>query len=326
MSSSLVIPLVLQIAVPLALLGWQAAGRDRTITTWGLKHVAAWTYIYATSIAGLWLLVPWYVPHVLLVLSSLLAARTLPGALRLRYPSDHRRHRLALPARVAAAAIGICTLWGGIQGRAQPAGTSVDLTFPLRSGSYYIANGGSTELVNAHQMLIGERFRRYRGAAHGVDIVALDVMGNRATGFVPRDPSQYAIFGDSIYAPCEGVAVRVEDWLPDLAPPDVDRAHMAGNFVLLECGESGEFHVLLAHMRSGSVAVHPGAYVTTDTKIGEVGNSGNSDEPHLHVHAQRPGHPWDVFNGDPLPVTFSGRYLARNDRLNVVERVEMIDD
>jgi murein DD-endopeptidase MepM/ murein hydrolase activator NlpD len=120
--------------------------------------------------------------------------------------------------------------------------------------------------------------------------------------------------------------VRVEDWLPDLAPPDVDRAHMAGNLVMLECGESGEFHVLLAHMRSGSVKVHPGAYVTTDTKLGEVGNSGNSDEPHLHVHAQRPGQVWDVFNGDPLPVTFNGRYLIRNDRLKVFEPVEIIDD
>lgn len=83
MPSSLVIPLVLQIAVPFALLGWQAAGRDTNIVAWGLKHVAAWTYIYATSIAGLWLLVPWYVPHILMVLSISLAARTLPGAFRL---------------------------------------------------------------------------------------------------------------------------------------------------------------------------------------------------------------------------------------------------
>jgi hypothetical protein len=76
MSSSLVIPVVLQFAVPFALLGWQAAGRDRNIVAWGLKHVAAWTYIYATSIAGLWLLVPWYVPHILMVISISLAAHT----------------------------------------------------------------------------------------------------------------------------------------------------------------------------------------------------------------------------------------------------------
>ena len=65
------------------LLGWQAAGRDTNIVSWCLKHVAVWSYIYATSIAGLWLLAPWYVPHVLKVISISLAARTLPGAFSL---------------------------------------------------------------------------------------------------------------------------------------------------------------------------------------------------------------------------------------------------
>jgi hypothetical protein len=327
MSSSLAIPVVLQVAVPFALLGWQAAGRDTNIVAWGLKHVAVWSYIYATTIAGLWLLAPWYVPHILMALSISLAARTLPVAFRLGRPPGNRRQWVALGTRAGAAVIGVGTLWAAVQGRTPPSGTAVDLTFPLRSGHYYIANGGGTELVNAHlKLLTGERFRRYRGAAYGVDIVGLDALGNRASGLAPRDPAQYAIFGDAIYAPCEGVVVRGEDGLPDLAPPTIDRAHMAGNFVLLECGDAGEFHVLLAHMRDGSVAVHPGDYVTIHSKLGDVGNSGNSDEPHLHVHAQRPGQIWDVFIGDPLPVTFNGRHLIRNDRLTVFEAFEEIDD
>jgi hypothetical protein len=327
MSSSLVIPVVLQIAVPVALLGWQASGRDTNIVAWGLKHVAVWAYIYATSIAGLWLLVPWYVPHTLMVFSISLAARTLPGAFRLWHPPGNRRRWFALATRTGATVIGVGTLWVAVQGRTPPSGTPVDLTFPLRSGHYYIANGGSTELVNAHlKLLTGERFRGYRGASYGVDILRLTTLGNRASGLAPHDPAQYAIFADAIYAPCEGVVVRVEDGLPDLAPPAADRAHMAGNFVMLECGDAGEFHVLLAHMRDGSITVHPGDYVTTDSRLGEVGNSGNSDEPHLHVHAQRPGHIWDVFAGDPLPVTFNGRYLIRNDRLTVFAALEEIDD
>ncbi len=144
---------------------------------------------------------------------------------------------------------------------------------------------------------------------------------------LPHDPAQYAIFGDAIYAPCEGVVIRVDDWLPDLAPPQVDRAHMPGNFVMLECGDAGEVHVLLGHMRSGSVRVHPGDYVTVDNQLGEVGNSGNSDEPHLHVHAQRPGQIWDLFSGDPLPIRFDGRYFVRNDRVtNWEARPDIIDD
>jgi hypothetical protein len=309
-------------------LAWQAARRDTNIVVWGLTHAAALSYIYATSIAGLWLFVPWYAPHVFLVISVSLAARTLPAAFRVWRPPVSRRQWVALVTRGIVTLIGAGTLWIAQQGRTPPNRTLVDLAFPLRSGHYYIANGGSTELLNAHLKLLNDgRFRRYRGAAYGLDIVELDVTGNRATGFAPSDPTQYAIFGDTIYAPCEGVVVRVEDWLPDLMPPNADRAHMAGNFVVLECGDAGDFHVLLAHMRSGSARVHPGDYVTTDTKLGEVGNSGNTDEPHLHVHAQRPGPIWDLFNGDPLPIRVDGRYLVRNDRLTIVdETAAIIDD
>jgi hypothetical protein len=231
------------------------------------------------------------------------------------------RHWPALGIRAAAVALGVSALLSiGVQGqgRTLPEEAVVDLSFPLRAGTYYIANGGSTERVNAHvRMLASSRFRHYRGASYGVDIVALNRAGARANGPAPHDLRQYAIFADAVYAPCEGVVIRVEDWLPDLVPPDVDREHMPGNFVMLECGDAGEVHVLLAHMRSQSVRVHPGDYVTTDTRLGDVGNSGDSNEPHLHVHAQRPGEIWDLFIGDPLPVRFDGRLLVRHDRVTV---------
>jgi hypothetical protein len=318
----------LQIVVPVALLVWQATGRDTSLISWSLKHAAACSYIYATALAGLWLAAPWYVPHVLMVVSISLAARTLPGAFRLWRAPANRRQWLALAARAGVAIACVATPWLALQGRTPPRAAIVDLAFPLKSGRYYIANGGSTELVNAHvRMLTGDRFRRYRGSSYGIDIVELNPFGARASGLAPRDPAQYAIFGDAIYAPCDGVVVRVEDHLPDLSPPDVDRAHMAGNFVMLECGDAGEFHVLLGHMRSGSVKVHPGDYVMPDTKLGEVGNSGNSDEPHLHVHAQRPGLIWHLFTGDPLAIRFDGRYLVRNDRLTAsAEGDDIIDD
>jgi hypothetical protein len=54
--------------------------------------------------------------------------------------------------------------------------------------------------VNAHLKLsTGERFSRYCGAAYGVDIVALDLLGNRANGFAPGDPAQYAIISSATW-------------------------------------------------------------------------------------------------------------------------------
>lgn len=323
MFSLFAIPVVLQIAVPIALLVWQAAGRDTDLVSWFLKHGAVWCYIYATSITGLWLIAPWYLPHVFLVISLSIAARHLAGAFILWRTPDTPRLWLALGARTSAALLGGAIVWIAVQGGKPPDATTVDLSFPLRSGNYYIANGGSTNLVNAHLMTLAtERFRAYRGQSYGIDILELNTFGVHASLPAPRDPRSYKIFGDAIYAPCNGIVARSEDGLPDLSPPHPDRANMPGNYVLVECGEYGDFHVLLGHMRWGSVKVHPGDYVTTDTLLGEVGNSGNSNEPHLHVHAQRPGRPWDPFVGDPLPFTFDGRYLVRNNRV----RISVTDD
>ena len=51
--------------------------------------------------------------------------------------------------------------------------------------------------------------------------------------------------------------------------------------------------------------------------LGAVGNSGNTGEPHLHVHAQRPGRAGAPLSGDPLPVLFAGRFPVRGDRIEL---------
>ena len=54
----------------------------------------------------------------------------------------------------------------------------------------------------------------------------------------------------------------------------------------------------------GSVAVDGGSVINQGVPIGEVGNSGNTSEPHLHIHA--------IQNGSGIPITFNGRFLVRN--------------
>ncbi|MEZ7171746.1 M23 family metallopeptidase [Sporosarcina sp. OR05] len=60
----------------------------------------------------------------------------------------------------------------------------------------------------------------------------------------------------------------------------------------------------MAHMKEGSVAVAKGDTVTTGQLLGKVGNSGNTSEPHLHIHAE--------LDGKGVPLTFDGRFLVRN--------------
>lgn len=96
--------------------------------------------------------------------------------------------------------------------------------------------------------------------------------------------------------------------------PETNRAHMAGNHVTLRCGDAD---ILLGHFRPGSLQVVFGTQVNVADPIAEVGNSGNSDEPHLHIHAQQTGTANEPMSGDPLPMRFNGRFLVRNDRVSV---------
>jgi murein DD-endopeptidase MepM/ murein hydrolase activator NlpD len=101
--------------------------------------------------------------------------------------------------------------------------------------------------------------------------------------------------------------VFAEDGVADMAPPQADRAHMAGNHVILECGSAW---IVLGHLQRGSVAVHVGEITELRHVIGLVGNSGNTGEPHLHVHAQRPGSTSTPLSGEPVPIRLGGRYLV----------------
>jgi hypothetical protein len=146
-----------------------------------------------------------------------------------------------------------------------------------------------------------------------VDFFGLGPWGLRAQGWRPADPAAYAIFGAELRAPCDGRVVAAEGERPDFEVPNEDPVNRLGNHVILRCGEA---EIVLAHMRQGSVTVAPGERVATGARLGEVGNSGASTEPHLHIHAQRPapeGAP--PISGEALALRIAGRFLVRGDRL-----------
>lgn len=175
-----------------------------------------------------------------------------------------------------------------------------------------VASGGDKRLLNFHLKTIDDpKFGNYREQSYALDIVKLDAFGLRASRLMPDTVTAYLIFGETLYAPCAGSVVHVVDDLPDPEPPAQDREHPAGNHVVLECHGA---QVLLAHMTNGSVRVKAGEPIIAGQPIGAVGNSG---EPHLHIHAQRPGSAQAPMDGDPLAISFGGRYHVRNDRITV---------
>src|SRR5690606_11432999 len=139
-----------------------------------------------------------------LVLLVALAAMSL-WQLRVVRALPWRLARLRWPALIGEASLAVLTLAAlanAAMARRPPSQTIVDLQVPLRDGTYYVAAGGSTALLNPHFMtLTGERFQAFRGQSYGVDLLKLGPFGLRASGLLPRDPARYAIYGDPVFAP-----------------------------------------------------------------------------------------------------------------------------
>jgi Peptidase family M23 len=308
----------MQLALPLLFIGSIAFVPLKSTLGFCCQVAGVASALFALALVGLWLFPPWWTPY---VFAALLAAAVFMGW--------RRRHRFtsALPsggiAWIFTAAFIVVGGWGAYQsvialeGRVPPPFTVVDLSFPLKGGTYLVINGGSNISVNPHVITLDAdvaRFHAYRGQSYGVDFVKLDEWGLRANGLQPREPDAYNIYGAPVYAPCSGVVLVALDGLPDMSVPQVDREHMAGNHVLLRCKNAD---VLLGHLTPGSVAIAKGNQVAVGARIAKVGNSGNTGEPHLHIHAQERGTAAEPLSGNPLPVSFGGRFLVRNDRVQV---------
>jgi Peptidase family M23 len=304
--------ILVQLALPLGVLAWLALWRHPTRVAWGLAVALAGALFALLHLAGLWLVLPWYLPAAYGLVgfpAAVVAWRRLRGPWRRPLGATEWAGAWL---RAIAAGCAIAAVAYAMLGRRGPDRT-VDLAFTLHQGTYLVANGGSIGLLNAHvSTLEAPRFAAYRGQSYGVDLVRVNRYGLRAHGLQPPAVAEYRIFGDSVFSPCAGRVISTTDGLADQPVPEVDRTHMAGNHVLLSCGSAW---VLLGHLQAGSVRVESGESVHVGTPLGRVGNTGNTSEPHLHLHAQRPGTDVAPLSGEPLPIRLDGRYLARNDRI-----------
>jgi hypothetical protein len=305
---------LVQTALPLLMIGWLLLGRAPTRADLLLRLGTAWAVLVGMWLAGIWLAMPLATVAVLaalLAVASVVAWRRTSSAGR-----PGRLHQAGLWAgRLLSAVLLVFAAWligPAVAGRGTPAG-AVDLAFPLRSGFYLVANGGASERINGHLMTLRPAFARWRGESYAVDLIRIDRLGFRTRERKllgsPASPDAYLTYGEPVYSPCRGTVEAVEQGRPDMPVPVRDRGHLEGNFVWLRCGS---VVVLLAHFARKGVRVDAGQAVNPATLLGYVGNSGNTDEPHLHIHAQRPGPPSAPLSGEPLFVTFGGRFLVRN--------------
>ena len=154
----------------------------------------------------------------------------------------------------------------------QPPSDPVTIVSPL-SEEWYVFQGGRAELVNYHYVTSAQR--------HAFDIV--QIVDDRTHPPGSTDLDSYHIFGAPLLAPASGVVTSVVDDLADQPIGSADYEHQAGNHLVLDIGQGR--YLMLAHLREGSITVEVGDRVTAGQVIAQVGNSGNTTEPHVHIQA-----------------------------------------
>jgi hypothetical protein len=116
------------------------------------------------------------------------------------------------------------------------------------------------------------------------DWIYVDPVTGKAVEGDPGLARNYYGFGKEILSVANGTVVGMLDGLPDheriYSPQGVTIATAAGNYVIVDIGDGK--YACYAHMVNGSVRVVPGDRVIEGQVLGLMGNSGNSDLPHLH--------------------------------------------
>lgn len=282
------------VVVPLVVLDWLIYSGYSSKWGWLVKVLAAGGATLFFYMAAPWGLTSYYMRFVMLGLFFVAAVYAYRRTRGLRWVVVRKRRGRQLLLTVFLAAFVALNIWAFL-GKSYT-GTPVALSFPLQGGSYYVLQGGSNGLTNPFHEL----------GPHGrlsLDIVKLNQYGNRANSLMPSRLGQYHIYGEALYSPCSGTVRTAMTGLPDNAPDYVDKSNPLGNHVVIVCQG---VEVTLAHMMQDSVLVKKGNRVAEGRPIGKVGNSGFSNEPHLHIQANKA-------DGQPTPMRFGRRFLSIND-------------
>ena len=142
-------------------------------------------------------------------------------------------------------------------------------------GAWMVYWGGDTEFRNYHAVTAPQRY--------AADLL---IWRDGSTAVAPGTENQhYHAFGQPYLAPVDGTVAFVLADQDDIPPqqPGIPGVHPAGNHIVIEA-ESG--YVVLAHCRYGSIQVQEGDSVAAGEVVAAIGNSGNSSEAHVHIHAQ----------------------------------------
>jgi len=177
----------------------------------------------------------------------------------------------------------------------------VKLGPPVRSGLWVAAEGCCDDPTHHRRGLLAVNGNWVVPQRFAIDWMMLDE-SHRAWVGDPTQLSSYFSYGQPLIAVADGTVVIARDGIPDSPPPhdppSPPLAGLPGNHVTLRIRPG--IYVIYAHMKPGSVRVRVGQRVRRGQVLGQLGNSGASATPHVHLQVQI----GRSFVSDGLPFVF----------------------
>jgi hypothetical protein len=155
---------------------------------------------------------------------------------------------------------------------------------PLEGGGW-VANAGCCDPDGGHisavlpingTLVASERF--------AIDWMRVDDTGRLVTGD-PTKLSNWVSYGAKVMAVADGVVIEASDGAKDQTPgepPNLPLKEVPGNHVVIDHGDG--LYGFYAHLKPGTVSFKVGDQVRSGDQLGQLGNSGGSGAPHLHLH------------------------------------------
>ncbi len=156
---------------------------------------------------------------------------------------------------------------------------------PLRGQRWVVANGCCNP-INAHRgAALNINGTTHVAQRYAIDFVQLNPSNTLFAG--PIDQlSSYGYFGAENRSVSSGKVVRVRDGEPEQVPGSLPAGQTVntadGNYVVIRIDRG--HYAFYAHMQPGSLRVEVGDRVKPGQVLGLLGNTGNTDGPHLHFH------------------------------------------
>jgi peptidase M23-like protein len=157
---------------------------------------------------------------------------------------------------------------------------------PLRGDGWVALSGMSNTSGHRRTIVV------VNGKARIAQRFATDWVRAGADGLAFRgDPaklSNWSAYGAEVHSVGPGTVADVRDGVPENDPTSDKKAvpitvdSAPGNYIIIDMGNG--YFSLYAHLQPKSIRVKKGDRVRRGQVIALLGNSGNSDSPHLHFH------------------------------------------